>query len=103
MSDMKQAKQCPAIQDIVSEGFIIPAWQDIYFIKDGKLMSWRTYADKDEVSSSIRFQGVGQLTDMPTNHLPDYGIAKLIAPYYFSTPKGYGIYFTVIKRQHKII
>jgi len=91
---MKQAKQCPAIQDIVSEGFIIPAWQDIYFVKDGKFMSWRTYADKDEVSSSIRFQGVGQLTDMPTNHLPDYGILKLISPYFFSTPEGYGIYFT---------
>ena len=94
MSDMKQAKQCPAIQDIVSEGYIIPAWQDIYFYKDDKVMSWRTYADKEEVSTTIKFQGVSQLTGMPTNHLPDYGIAKLISPYFFSTPKGYGIYFT---------
>ena len=93
-SKMKQAKQCPAIQDIVSEGFIIPAWQDVYFIKEGEQIVWRVYADQNESGTSIGMQGLNQLTDMPTNHLPNHGILKFICPYLFSTPPGYGIYFT---------
>ena len=92
-SNMKKAKQCPAIQDIVSEGFIIPSWQDVYFIKQGNHISWRVYADQNKEATSIGVQGVNQLTDMPTNHLPNYGILKFICPYFFSTPPGYGIYF----------
>ena len=93
-SNMKKAKQCPAIQDIVSEGFIIPSWQDVYLLKEGKQISWRVYADQNEVATSIAMQGVNQLTGMPTNHLPNHGILKFVCPYLFSTPTGYGIYFT---------
>ena len=93
--DIRHAKQCPAIQDYVTHGVIIPAWSDMYFIKD----------DKDDYSWNITVgmqindfvwidkQGIKQTEDMGLNVVKNYGVLKLISPYYWKTPEGYGIYF----------
>ena len=33
-------KRCPAIVDLISEGYIIPMWADFLLQNDGKLLEW---------------------------------------------------------------
>ena len=92
-SQVKNAKQCPAIQDLVSDGYVLSLWQDIYFVKEGGRIVWRTYADAPGEPTSIQSQSLYQLVGMDTNHVKNYGILKFVNPYFFTTPKGYGLHF----------
>lgn len=100
------AKKCPAIQEIISDGFIIPAWCDTYIYKDGNEFRWRSslgskhWIHTEEAGFNldswewVQGQGESQIEGMGLNAIPNYGVLKLISPYYFVTPKGYGIEFT---------
>jgi len=88
-TEFRTAKQCPAIQDFVSDGYIIPAWSDIYISQQNNQVVWNNFNDGDQISH----QPESQLIGMDTNHVSGFGALKLISPYLFKTPKGYGIHF----------
>lgn len=95
--ETRHAKQCPAIQDYVTHGVIIPAWSDMYIVKNDENINNFTW--NITIGLSIRDftwvdkQDYLQLDDMGLNGIDNYGVLKLISPYYWKTPKGYGIYF----------
>ena len=94
------AKECPAIQDELTNGFILPAWSDMYFeIKEGNLKWEMPVGMKPQPLADKEWQWIGmqneqQITLMNVNKLHNYGVFKLFTPYYFKTPKGYGLRFS---------
>jgi hypothetical protein len=96
--NVRHAKQCPAIQDYLTHGVIIPAWSDIYLIKDENNLeaNWQwnmTIGMQIGDFTWIDKQGDEQIKDIGLNAINDYGVLKLVSPYLWKTPKGYGIYF----------
>lgn len=91
-----EAKRCPAIVEELTRGIVIPAWSDIYIWKvDGKV-NWQcevgvTWSIKHW--SWIEHQINEQTKGMGLNEINGYGVFKLITPYLFKTPPGYGLYF----------
>jgi hypothetical protein len=97
-TNVRHAKQCPAIQDYLTYGVIIPAWSDIYLIKDNDNLveNWQwnvTVGSHLGDFPWIESQGHQQLEDIGLNGINNYGVLKLISPYLWKTPKGYGTYF----------
>lgn len=99
--NIKHAKNCPAIQDYISNGIVIRSWSDIYLSinKDGGV-SWKMpVGDMFEIFDDVtQFNVIEnhpelQIKDMQLNQIENYGILKLIVPYYFKTSKGYGLEF----------
>lgn len=95
------AKECPAIQDEMTNGFVIPAWSDMYFdIKNGDV-NWEITTGRKIVRSNLNkeyqwmgSQNTAQISLMGLNAIANYGVLKLMTPYYFETPKGYGLRFS---------
>tara|TARA_R100001198_G_C5203971_1_gene191934 strand:- start:156 stop:908 length:753 start_codon:yes stop_codon:yes gene_type:complete len=91
----RQAKKCPAIQEIVTQGIVIPAWTDVYIIKNGSYWDWsvgqEVYPNENE--GDIGYHNTHQIEGMDLNVIPGYGILKFMSPYSFVTPKGYGLEF----------
>src|SRR6056300_732949 len=67
---MKDVKNCPAIQEVMTSGIIIPAWSDILIEKTNKENNFKI------------------------NLIKKLGALKLVSPYWFRTPPGWGIEFT---------
>lgn len=95
------AKECPAIQDELTNGFVIPAWSDMYFEIKGDTVSWELPIGRKLISAKLHqeWQWVGsqsseQIKLMNLNEVYNYGVLKLMSPYYFKTPKGYGLRFS---------
>ena len=87
----RQAKKCPAIQEVVTQGLVIPAWTDIHIVKNHNQWDWTIGAEVDV--NDIEYQNHHQIEHMELNVIDNYGILKLNSPYYFVTPKGYGLEF----------
>ena len=91
-----EAKRCPAIVEELTRGIVVPAWSDFYIWKiDGKV-HWRCEVGVTwsiEHWSWIEHQIVEQTKGMGLNEINGYGVFKLITPYLFKTPPGYGLYF----------
>ena len=99
--NQKHAKNCPAIQEYISNGIVIRSWSDIYIsINEEGGVSWNV-AVGDAFSYYTDVQGFNlienhphvQIKDMELNQIGDYGILKLISPYYYKTSEGYGLEF----------
>lgn len=91
-----QAKRCPAIVEELTRGIVIPSWSDIYITKKKEEYFWQvTIGKRNELAHLpwIEHQGFNQIIGMNLNTVKGYGILKLISPYLFSTPPGYGLYF----------
>jgi hypothetical protein len=89
--DKRQAKKCPAIQEVVTQGIIIPAWTDIHIVKNDNEWNW-TIGVK-VYDNDIEYQNQNQIEHMNLNAIDNYGILKLNSPYTFVTPSGYGMEF----------
>jgi len=92
-----QAKNCPAIQDVMTDGIIIPAWSDVYFWIDDETLYWEVPVSKSFSTNDFLWigqQGTDQVKGMPFKHHVNFGILKLNSPYYFKSPEGYGIEFS---------
>jgi hypothetical protein len=89
------AKSCPAIQDMLIDGIILPSWSDIYIYMDNEgIINWEVkvgLADGFNDFEWIGKQNSKQLGDMPREYHNDYPVFKLHSPYYFDCPEGYGI------------
>ena len=95
------AKECPAIQDELTNGYIIPSWSDFYIhIKNGQVQ-WDAPVGKKLISTKLHkeWMWIGSQSHVQTkfmnlNEIYNWGILKFMTPYYFETPKGYGLRFS---------
>lgn len=99
--NFRKAKNCPAIQETINDGIIIPAWSDIYIHKHAAGdFTWSTELGNINILSGlgeqdyIKFHPELQVKEMELNIVNNYGLLKLISPYYFKTEKGYGLEFS---------
>lgn len=93
------AKFCPAIQEHITGGIIIPSWSDIYIVKNNEEVYWEVPAGRlTEVPNDfmwIEEHGYKQVDMMNLNVIPNHlGVFKLVCPYYFETNEGYGLEFS---------
>lgn len=95
------AKNCPAIQDYLTSGFIIPAWTNIHFT---------TSKNKDNVDQQFWDASIRKAYDEPLDlHIDDHPLEqtiymnigrtvdhrtlKLQLPYVFKVPNGYNVMY----------
>lgn len=100
-SKVMGAKNCPAIQDYITSGFIIPAWTDIFFTTalddEGKVVQYydasirRAY--DDPINIHIDDHPIEQTEGMDIGRLVDNRILKLQMPYWFKIPEGYNVMY----------
>lgn len=100
-STIRPAKQCPAIQETLTDCIVVPSWSDIYIHKEESGdFNWEVEVGNlnmyPELKSFeyIKRHDESQTKGMKLNDIQGYGILKLISPYYYSTPKGYGLEFS---------
>ena len=89
----RQGRKCPAIQEIITQGIVIPAWTDVNIVKNGNTFKWTVGQEVYEDGGDIDYQNFHQIKGMNLNTIEGYGILKFISPYTFVTPKGYGLEF----------
>ena len=91
----RQAKKCPAIQEVVTQGIVIPAWTDINIVKNENNWDWSVGVNvhPEEMGGDIEHQNMHQIKGMDLNVINGYGILKLASPYSFVTLEGYGLEF----------
>ena len=89
----RQGRKCPAIQEIITQGIVIPAWTDVNIVKNGNTFKWTVGQAVYEDGGDIDYQNIHQIKGMNLNTIEGYGILKFISPYTFVTPKGYGLEF----------
>ena len=83
-------KRCPAIVDLLTEGFIIPMWADFLIQRDMETLEWD---NKGIPQYGIEFHGKQQIagwqlkkTDFPEG-------VKFVNPWRIYTPPGYSVLF----------
>ncbi len=95
------AKRCPAIQEEMVNGYILPAWADFHIhISEGRVSLsmpigeklWLDKLDNSRYWTWVGHHGEQQITLMDLNTHKE-GVLKLMSPYYFKTPEGYGTAF----------
>ena len=82
-------KRCPAIVDLITEGFIIPMWSDFLIQRDMETFEWDNKNFQYGIEFHIKEQIKGwnlKKTDFPE------GI-KFTNPWRIYTPKGYSVMF----------
>ena len=89
--------QCPAIRSMVTEGIVIRSWSDIYFFKRTGNLQFNLVLGNN-VYENYDYEWIAQhsqkqIEGMDLNDLQNNGILKLVTPFYFETPKGYGLEF----------
>ncbi len=92
----KHAKQCPAIQDYLVDGVVIPAWTDIQIVANQNgVVEWNVSAGHSVAFNNnfLDNQDQRQLEGMGLWDIETVGVLKLSTPYMFVTPKGYGTHF----------
>lgn len=101
--DFVTAKKCPAIQDMVSDGFILPLWGKLYFKteydEEGEVSGMKyDFSLRDSFNEHaddwIGHHGDVQLGEMDINRTSLGGVMKLKYPFSFIVPKGYNLMFT---------
>tara|TARA_R100000005_G_C5001953_1_gene209353 strand:+ start:5754 stop:6482 length:729 start_codon:yes stop_codon:yes gene_type:complete len=97
------AKNCPAIQEEVTNGIVIPAWTDIFFEIKDNVVEWEVAVAKvlESKFGWVGSHAVHQTTLMGLNDIYNWGILKLINPYYIKTPEGYGTAFRDVFYHHR--
>ena len=96
-------KKCPAIQDALQEGIILPLWGNLDYYKyvdkqtKNEEIRWDfsgRYINNEDIDTHIQFHTKDQLSNMPISLVGSERILKLKCPYKFIVPKGYNIYYT---------
>ena len=82
-------KRCPAIVDLITEGFIIPMWADTLVQRDMETLEF----DNKNFKYGIQFHGKEQITgwNLRKTDFPE-GV-KFINPWRIYTPPGYSVMF----------
>lgn len=97
------AKKCPAIQDILTTGFVIPLWTKLQFasIKDteGNIVkqNWTlgiSQATKEPIEHHLDYHYPYQTKGMELNKTIDNTVLKLSLPYKIVVPNGYNIKYS---------
>jgi len=83
-------KRCPAIIDLLAEGFIIPMWADFLVQRDMETLEWD---NKGVGQYGIEFHNRQQIKgwELKKTDFPE-GV-KFINPWRIYTPKGYSVMF----------
>jgi len=98
------AKNCPAIQEEMLNGIVLPAWSDIWIDMKDNEVNWKTTVGENFFIPNWKWIGshnLQQIKSMNLNTIVNFGILKLFSPYYFSTPKGYGLSFRDVFYHHR--
>jgi hypothetical protein len=97
------AKKCPAIQDLVSTGIIIPLWGDLFFKTErdskGDIEKQNWYfsaadAFEERLEKHLNSHNKVQTEGMPIKKAIHDRVLKLTCPYNFIVPEGYNILYT---------
>lgn len=83
-------KRCPAIIDLLTEGFIIPMWADFLVQRDMETLEWD---NKGMLQYGIEFHGKQQITGWKLKKTDFPEGVKFINPWRIYTPKGYSVMF----------
>jgi len=83
-------KRCPAIVDLMSEGFIIPMWSDFLVQRDKKLLEW----DNSDFPYGLDFHSKQQIYNWPLKKTDFPEGVKFVNPWRIYTPPGYSVMFT---------
>jgi hypothetical protein len=94
----KTTKNCPAIRDMITDGIILPAWTDLVIVKNNEEHLWNLSLGNSHTLIETELELIAKHTNSQTepmelHNIPNYGTLKLTSPYYFRTPKGYGLRF----------
>lgn len=95
------AKKCPAIQDYLSEGFIIPLWGDLAFKKmdnelggeDSKWYFSPADATQEPLKTHLSHHTGDQTEGMEFGKVSGDNTLKIGLPYRFIVPEGYSILY----------
>ena len=99
----KTAKKCPAIQDTLTEGFIIPMWSKFEFasVKDenGYIVNqnWNFFmvnAVTEDIEKHLSSHTQYQVEGMDINLTIDNRLLKMTLPYKIIVPEGYNIKYS---------
>jgi len=99
----KTAKKCPAIQDILSTGFIIPMFTRLEFAstknEEGIItqQNWHlgiAAATGEDISQHLDYHHPYQVKGMDLNKTVDNTVLKLSLPYRIVVPEGYNIKYS---------
>ena len=89
--------ECPAIRSVVTDGIIIPAWSDIYYFRQTGNLQFELVLGSNTFSNYdfpwIAKHNPNQYAGMNLNDVKGEALLKLVSPYHFQTPKGYGLEF----------
>jgi len=84
-STIRPAKQCPAIQETLTDCIVVPAWSDIFIHKEESGdYNWEVAVGNLNMYSELKdFKYMDrhdelQVENMKLNEIPGYGILKLI-------------------------
>lgn len=83
-------KRCPAIVDLLTEGFIIPMWSDFLVQRDMETLEWD---NKGMLQYGIEFHSKQQITGWKLKKTDFPEGVKFINPWRIYTPKGYSVMF----------
>jgi hypothetical protein len=99
----KTAKKCPAIQDILSTGFVIPMFTRLEFAstknEDGIItgQNWHlgiAAATGEDISQHLDYHHPYQVKGMDLNKTVDNTVLKMSLPYRIVVPEGYNIKYS---------
>lgn len=96
------AKNCPAIQDLISEGFIIPLWSNFRFetineddntVTHNWYMSATALGNGSNMDNWISKHSSNQTVGMEYGKLAEGTTLKINCPYVIEVPDNYSIYY----------
>jgi|DEB0MinimDraft_6_1074348.scaffolds.fasta_scaffold07445_3 hypothetical protein len=96
------AKNCPAIQDLITTGFVIPLWSNLRFetineddntITHNWFMSATGLGNGSNMDEWISKHDFGQTIGMDYGKLAEGSTLKINCPYVIEVPDGYSIYY----------
>jgi len=98
------AKKCPAIQDVITSGFVIPLWGKLYigheYDNEGNptethvAFSGDQFTNEKTVHKHVTTHNPSQIEGMDVGTRTDGAILKIELPYKIIVPEGYSIYYT---------
>ena len=96
--DLTGAKACPAIQDLVTTGFVIPLWANFYFttLDNGEQVYEFTVVEtvQEPLNMHVSAHPKKQVADLDLQKNNEGQILKFQLPYWIKIPEGYNLLFT---------
>tara|TARA_R100000388_G_scaffold89413_1_gene70169 strand:+ start:2061 stop:2774 length:714 start_codon:yes stop_codon:yes gene_type:complete len=94
--NVRHASTCPAIQKYMTDGLVIRAWSDLIYWKGLGTMKFDLVIGDNTFNNEYEWLATHtqqQVEDMELYDLKEGGVLKLVTPYLFETPAGYGLEF----------